>query len=154
MASVFTRIIEGELPARFVWRDEQCVAFLTHPIRSGHTLVVPRKEVDHWLDLEPELAAHLMFVAQSIGKALKQGFEASRVVFLIAGTEVPHAHIHLIPIEEEVYRIHPALLSEEEFHALDIPDLATPDPDPAELDRAAETIRLALQRLDFQHVAH
>ena len=153
MASLFTRIIEGEIPARFVWQDKRCVAFLTHPIRPGHTLVVPRKEVDHWLDLEPELAAHLMFVAQYIGKALKRGFAASRVVFLIAGIEIPHAHIHLIPMEEEVYRIHPALLSEVEFHTLDIPDLATPDPDPAELDRAADTIRLALQNLGFQHVA-
>ena len=94
-----------------------------------------------------------MFVAQYIGKALKRGFAASRVVFLIAGIEIPHAHIHLIPMEEEVYRIHPALLSEVEFHTLDIPDLATPDPDPAELDRAADTIRLALQNLGFQHVA-
>ena len=66
MASIFTRIIDGELPGRFVWKDEQAVAFLTiEPLRPGHTLVVPRAEVDHWLDLEPDLAQHLMQVAQS-----------------------------------------------------------------------------------------
>ena len=56
MAPIFTRIIEGELPARFVWKDEQCVAFLSiNPLRAGHVLVVPRDEVDHWLDLDEEL---------------------------------------------------------------------------------------------------
>ena len=63
MPSVFTRIIEGELPARFVWKDDRCVAFLSHrPLRPGHTLVVPRLEIDHWVDLEPELLGHLMGV--------------------------------------------------------------------------------------------
>ena len=70
MASLFTRIIEGEIPGRFIWRDEQCVAFLTiGPIRPGHALVVPIEEVDHWLDLSPDLAVHLFAVAQVIGQA-------------------------------------------------------------------------------------
>ena len=70
MASIFTQIIDGKLPGRFVWSDEHCVGFLTvHPIRPGHTLVVPRAEVDHWLDLEPALATHLTLAAQSVGRA-------------------------------------------------------------------------------------
>ena len=70
MPTIFTRIIEGELPGVFVWRDPQCVAFLSiNPMHPGHTLVVPRAEVDHWIDLDPELAAHLFQVAQTIGQA-------------------------------------------------------------------------------------
>ena len=66
MATLFTRIIDGELPGRFVWRDDRAVAFLTiSPIQPGHTLVVPRAEVDNWLDLDPAIAAHLMTVAQT-----------------------------------------------------------------------------------------
>ena len=75
MPSVFSRIISGEFPGRFVWRDERCVAFLTiNPLKPGHTLVVPIEEVDHWLDLDPDLAAHLMTVSQTIGWALQRGF--------------------------------------------------------------------------------
>jgi histidine triad (HIT) family protein len=139
MASIFTRIINGELPGRFVWRDDRSVAFLTaQPLRPGHTLVVPRAEVDHWLDLEPELAGHLMKVAQSIGKALQQGFQPKKVGLMIAGLEVPHVHLHLVPIE-----------------GLQDMDFARQDrnPNPADLDRAAETIRTALRSLGFQEVA-
>jgi len=102
MATLFTRIIDGELPGRFVWRDDRCVAFLTiAPIRPGHTLVVPRAEVDHWLDLEPDLAAHLMTVAQQIGRAQQAAFPAERVGLMIAGLEVPHTHLHVLPIRSE-----------------------------------------------------
>jgi histidine triad (HIT) family protein len=102
MASLFTRIIDGEIPGRFVLRDDRCVAFLTiAPIRPGHTLVVPIAEVDHWLDLDPELAAHLMTVAQRIGKAQVQAFGAERVGLMIAGLEVPHTHLHVLPIRSE-----------------------------------------------------
>ena len=70
MASIFTRIIAGELPANFVWKDDLCVAFLSNrPLRPGHTLVVPRLETDHWLALEPALLTHLATTAQTIGKA-------------------------------------------------------------------------------------
>jgi histidine triad (HIT) family protein len=69
--SIFTRIIDGELPGRFVWRDDRCVAFLSiNPLRPGHVLVVPREEVDHWLDLDPSLLDHVMRVSQKIGAAL------------------------------------------------------------------------------------
>jgi histidine triad (HIT) family protein len=102
MATLFTRIIDGEIPGRFVWRDERCVAFLTiAPIAPGHVLVVPIVEVDHWVDLEPDLAAHLMVVARSVGAAQMAAFSPNRIGMIIAGLEVPHTHLHLIPIESE-----------------------------------------------------
>jgi diadenosine tetraphosphate (Ap4A) HIT family hydrolase len=100
--SIFTRIIDGELPGHFVWRDDECVAFLSiAPLREGHALVVPRLEVDHWLDLPPELVAHLMVVAQRIGRAQQAAFNPARVGMIIAGMEVPHTHLHVIPIDRE-----------------------------------------------------
>jgi histidine triad (HIT) family protein len=100
--TIFTRIIDGELPGRFVLRDDRCVAFLSiAPLRRGHTLVVPVAEVDHWIDLEPELAAHLMTVAQRIGRAQERAFSPARVGLIIAGMEVPHTHLHVIPIDAE-----------------------------------------------------
>lgn len=100
MASIFTRIIKGELPGRFVWTDDICVAFLSiHPLKPGHTLVVPRVEVEHWLDLDPDIAQHLMKIAQKIGKAQQIAFNPTKVGFMIAGLEVPHVHIHLVPID-------------------------------------------------------
>jgi histidine triad (HIT) family protein len=100
--TLFTRIIDGELPGRFVHRDDTCVAFLSiAPIRPGHTLVVPVAEVDHWVDLEPDVAAHLMRVAQRIGQAQMQAFSPARVGMIIAGMEVPHTHLHVIPIDSE-----------------------------------------------------
>jgi histidine triad (HIT) family protein len=133
MASVFTQIIEGTLPARFVWKGERCVAFLTiHPLRPGHTLVVPRVEVDHWLDLEPRLIDELMKVSQTIGKAIQRAFSPEKVGMMIAGLEVAHAHIHLIPIRQ-MADLNPA---NQDLNA-----------DPAELDRAAEAIRAALREM-------
>ena len=70
MSTVYTKIIEGEIPGRFVWQDERCVAFLSiDPLSQGHTLVVPREEYDHWIDLPEDLAVHLMVVSQRIGLA-------------------------------------------------------------------------------------
>ena len=101
MATVFTKIIDGEIPGRFVWKDEHAVAFLTiAPLRPGHTLVVPRKEVDHWLDLDPELACHLTTVSQTIGRAIERAFGPTRVGLIIAGLEVPHVHLHVFPAWE------------------------------------------------------
>ena len=139
MASVFSRIINGELPGRFVWRDERCVALLSiNPLKPGHTLVVPRQEVDHWIDLEPELTKHLFGVAQAIGKALQLGFNPVRVGLMIAGLEVPHTHIHVVPINT----VHDLDFSNQDTH-----------PDPAALDRAAETIRAALRSLGYHQAA-
>ena len=102
MASLFTRIIDGEIPGRFVWSDEVCVAFSTiAPITPGHTLVVPRSEVDHWIDLDDDVAAHLMVVAKAIGSAQADAFSPARIGMIIAGMEVPHTHLHVIPIETE-----------------------------------------------------
>lgn len=98
MASVFSKIIAGEIPGRFVWQDEKVVAFLTiAPIVAGHTLVVPREEVDRWTDLEPALWARCNEVAQHVGRAVRTGFDAERAGYIIAGFEVPHAHIHVFP---------------------------------------------------------
>jgi histidine triad (HIT) family protein len=135
MPSIFTQIIEGKLPARFVWKDERCVAFLTiHPLRPGHTLVVPREEIDHWLDLDPALASHLTIVAQSIGRAIQRVCDPAKVCLMIAGLEVAHTHLHVFPIRE-LTDINPA---NQDLH-----------PDPADLDRAAQDIRAALRALGF-----
>lgn len=98
MTSVFTRIIQGELPARFVWQDERCVAFLsTGPLAPGHTLVVPREEVDQWVDADPELMAHLTRVAQRIGRAQVEAFGSQRAGLMVAGYEIAHLHLHVWP---------------------------------------------------------
>ena len=102
MATIFTRIIDGELPGRFVWKDDDCVAFLSiAPLRPGHTLVVPRLEIDHWLDLDVALAARLMTVAHAVGRAQQSAFSPARVGLIIAGLEVPHTHLHVVPIDRE-----------------------------------------------------
>jgi diadenosine tetraphosphate (Ap4A) HIT family hydrolase len=101
MASVFTKIINGELPGRFVWTDDRVAAFLTiAPITRGHTLVVPRDEVDDWTQLAPDLLAHLMTISGWIGAALRKAFDAPRAGLVIAGFEVPHAHVHVFPAYE------------------------------------------------------
>lgn len=138
MATLFTRIIEGELPARFVWKDELCVAFMSiNPLRSGHVLVVPREEVDHWLDLDADLMSHLMNVSRSIGRAIQRGFKPAKVGLLIAGLEVLHLHVHLVPIDG--------------LHDMDFNNAAR-DPDPAELDLAADTIRRELTELGYEEM--
>ncbi|WCZ35937.1 HIT-like protein [Corynebacterium heidelbergense] len=98
MASVFTKIIDGEIPGRFIYRDADVAAFLTiEPVAYGHTLVVPVAEVDRWTDMDPELWAKVNAVAQHIGQAVIRAFDAPRAGYLIAGFEVPHAHIHVFP---------------------------------------------------------
>jgi len=131
MPTVFTRIIDGDIPGTFVWRDDECVSFLSvNPVNPGHALIVPRAEVDHWLDLEPPLAAHLMTVAQTIGRAVQRAFSPLRVGLLIAGLEVPHTHLHVMPIHA----------GESDLH-LDRAGAATPE----ELATNAEKIRAALR---------
>jgi diadenosine tetraphosphate (Ap4A) HIT family hydrolase len=98
MSTLFTKIIDGEIPARFVWRDERCVGFLSiNPLGPGHTLVVPREEVDHWVDAAPDLLAHLTDVSQTVAKAVHAVFAPPRVGFIIAGYEIPHLHLHVYP---------------------------------------------------------
>jgi len=99
MSTIFSRIIAGELPGRFVFQDDQCVAILSiSPLQPGHTLVIPRIEIDHWLDLPGPVAAHLMEVSQDIGKAQMRAFAPLRVGLVIAGFEVPHCHVHVVPM--------------------------------------------------------
>jgi diadenosine tetraphosphate (Ap4A) HIT family hydrolase len=130
MSTLFTKIINGDLPGRFVYRDDMCVAFLTiAPICPGHTLVVPRLEGDHWIDLPDELAGHLAIVARKIGAAQMAAFEAERISLIIAGLEVPHTHLHVLPITSE---------ADIDFRK------ANAAVDPAELDKAANALRAAL----------
>jgi diadenosine tetraphosphate (Ap4A) HIT family hydrolase len=101
MATIFTRIIDGEIPGTFVWRDEHCVAFLSiNPMAHGHVLVVPIEEVDHWVDASPELTTHLFEVTRIIAEAENRAFSPERVGVIIAGYEVPHTHIHVIPTDD------------------------------------------------------
>jgi diadenosine tetraphosphate (Ap4A) HIT family hydrolase len=98
MSTVFTKIINGELPGRFVYEDDDVVAFLTiQPMTQGHTLVVPRAEIDQWQDIDPPVFARVMSVAQLIGKAVCRAFDANRAGVIIAGLEVPHLHVHVFP---------------------------------------------------------
>ena len=138
MASVFTKIIRGQLPARFVWRDDRVVAFLSKsPYNAGHTLVVPREEVNHWIDLEPELLQRVMAVAQEVGKAIQHAFQPTKVGMLIGGLEVLHVHVHLSPVNS--------------VHDFDF-DRQKSSPSPKELDEAAAKIRSALLKLGHSTV--
>lgn len=139
MPTIFTQIIEGRLPARFVWKDDDCVVFLSNrPLRPGHSLVVPRQEIDHWLDLEPALLAHLIEVAQSVGRAQMAAFRPERIGLMLAGLEVPHCHFHVVPIRG--------------LHDLDFGN-QDPDPDPKMMDEAADSIRRELRRLGYSQAS-
>lgn len=139
MATLFTMIINGDLPGRFVWRDDHCVAFLSiNPLASGHTLVVPRDEIDHWIDADQDLLRHLMSVSRTIGNALQSAFAPAKVGMMIAGLEVPHLHLHLVPING--------------VNDLDFAN-ADPSPDPSDLDTAADAIRRELRAAGASGVA-
>lgn len=131
VATVFTKIINGEIPGRFVWADDRVVAFLSiNPLGPGHVLVVPREEVDQWIDASPELLGHVVTVAHAVGAVIRDTWSPPRVALMVAGFEVPHLHVH----------VHPAWGLE----AFDFSQAAT-DPDPAEMDRHAEAIRAGLR---------
>ncbi len=120
MATIFTRIIDGEIPGRFLWRDDVCVSFLdVRPLARGHALVVPRAEVDQWTDLSSEAAQHLMRVAHAIGGVQKTLLAPPRVGLMIAGFEVPHVHVHVVPMHS---------MANLDFTTAD------PSPDPDDLD--------------------
>ena len=139
MPSIFSRIIDGELPARFVWKDDSCVVLLSNrPLRPGHALVVPRAEIDHWLDLDAALLAHLAETAQAVGKAQMAGFKPARIGLMLAGLEVPHCHFHVVPIRG--------------VHDLDFGN-QDPNPDPAAMDGAAATFRRELRTLGYAQVS-
>jgi diadenosine tetraphosphate (Ap4A) HIT family hydrolase len=133
MATVFTKIINGELPGRFVYEDDEIVAFLTiQPMTQGHTLVVPRAEIDQWQDVHPAVFTKVMGVSQLIGKAVCKAFGAQRAGMIIAGLEVPHLHVHVFPAYN---------LTDFGFANVD------QNPSPESLDEAQAKIKAALADL-------
>jgi diadenosine tetraphosphate (Ap4A) HIT family hydrolase len=133
VATIFTKIINGELPGRFVYEDDDIVAFLTiQPMTHGHTLVVPRAEIDQWQDVDQAVFGRVMAVAQLIGKAVCRAFSADRAGLIIAGLEVPHLHVHVFPARD---------LSDFGFANVDT------DPSQESLDEAQAKIKEALAQL-------
>jgi len=131
VSTLFTKIINGEIPGRFIWKDPDVVAFLSiGPITDGHTLVVPRQEIDQWTDAEPDLMNKLTEVARVIGRAQKRAFGSERAGLMVAGFEVPHLHVHVWPTN-----------SLADF------DLTRADSDPqaSRLEENAEKLRTALR---------
>jgi len=99
MASIFTQIVNGEIPCHKVYEDNKVLAFLDiNPSSKGHTLVITKDEIDHFDDLPEDLYLHVMSVAQKLSKRIKQVYNPMRVGLMVFGTEVPHAHVHLIPL--------------------------------------------------------
>jgi histidine triad (HIT) family protein len=138
VATLFTRIINGELPAQFVWKDEICVGFLSiAPLKPGHTLIVPRAEIDHWLDLDPDVVGHLGKVTQSVGKAIERAYQPVKVGSIILGLEVPHVHVHVAPIWSP---------TDLDFHN------ANPNTSQESLAVEAATLRKALRELGYPEV--
>lgn len=136
MASVFSAIIAGQLPGRFVWTDDEFVAFLTiAPVTQGHTLIVPRAEIDQWQDVDPIVMARMTGLAQTIGQAVRLAFDAPRAGLLIAGLEVPHLHTHVFPAYT--------------MGDFDISGADT-DPSPESLDEAQSKIKAALRTLGHE----
>ncbi|MGX1160454.1 diadenosine tetraphosphate (Ap4A) HIT family hydrolase [Arthrobacter sp. SLBN-100] len=131
MSTLFTRILNGEIPGRFVWREDDVSAFLTTgPLADGHTLVVPTEEVDRWTDASPETLARVMEVARRIGAVQVDVFGAARAGLIVAGYEINHLHVHVWPSR-----------SMAEFN------FATADQNPAPevLDANAEKLRQGLR---------
>ena len=118
MASIFTKIINKEIPCYKVAETENCFAFLDiNPNAEGHTLCIPKKEIDNIFDLDTELYNELMVFSKKVAKALKKAVQCERIAMSVIGLEVPHAHIHLIPINEmkDVTFINKKKFSETEF---------------------------------------
>ncbi|HEY4535029.1 MAG TPA: HIT family protein [Enteractinococcus sp.] len=136
MATIFTQIINGELPGRFIWQDDKCVAFLDiNPLSYGHTLVVPREEVDMWTQVPEELNAHVYTVASRIGAAQVAGLGAARAGMMIAGYEVPHLHLHVFPTQS--------------LADFDLSKIMR-EPDQAKMDEAATNLRAALRQAGYE----
>lgn len=127
--SIFTRIIKGEVPCHKLYEDEHVIAFLDiHPIQPGHTLVIPKVQVDQLWDLDEQVYGQLMAVAQRIGRQLRDKLPAERVGVQVVGNDVPHAHVHLIPFTTTAQFRH-------------IPDMSA-EPDHDALAKMADLVRL------------
>ena len=122
MASIFTKIVEGKIPCYKVAETDDCLAFLDiFPLIKGHTLIIPKLEVDYYFDLEDDLMTKLNLFSKRIAKALKKAYPCERVAVMVLGLEVPHAHIHLVPMNDmsEVNFSNPKLqFSQDEFKAI------------------------------------
>ena len=122
MASIFTKIVNGEIPCYQIAETENCLAFLdVLPIRAGHTLVIPKKEVDNYYDLEDDLFQEVNALAKRVSAAIKKSVPCSRVGVAVIGLEVPHAHVHLVPINslsDLDFTKERAKFTQEEFNSL------------------------------------
>lgn len=131
MATIFTKIIDGDIPGRFVWNDDTCIAMMDiRPLHAGHLLVIPKVEVDQWTELDEATTSHLMSVAHRIANAQKAVIECERVGLMIAGFEVPHVHIHVVPMQT---------MAQLDFRNAEV------SPKADQLDANAESIRGALR---------
>lgn len=132
MATLFTKIINGDIPGTFIYHDDVCVAFLdVAPMTEGHVMVVPREEISHWIDADQALLDHLMTVSRKVGRAQQEAFGCERIGVMIQGYEVPHLHIHVWPTNQ--------------IADFDISDRA-PMQSPEQLAGPAEKIRRALEQ--------
>jgi len=122
MASIFTKIVNGEIPCYKIAEDVNYFAFLDiHPMAKGHVLVIPKQETDYIFDLSPELLGGLMQFAQRVAAAIQKTISCKRVGIAVLGLEVPHAHIHLVPMNTEAdidFRKQKLSFSEEEMQTL------------------------------------
>lgn len=119
--SIFTKIIEGEIPAHKIYEDEKVIAILTdRPLFEGHTLVIPKKQVDHLWDLEDEDYRYLLDTTKKIANHIRETYNPPRVGMIVEGFGVPHAHIHLVPIyNSNDLEQHPTLkLTPEKFQSI------------------------------------
>lgn len=131
MPTLFTRIINGEIPGRFVWKDDEVVAFLSiGPLSDGHVLVVPRQEINKWTDAPAELMQKLITVARAIGAAQVEVFGSERAGLTVAGFEVDHLHLHVWPAN-----------SMEDFDF----SRAESNPDPERMEANAQKLRQGLR---------
>lgn len=102
MATIFSKIINGDIPSYKIYEDDNYYAFLDiNPLSEGHTLVIPKKEIDYMFDLEDELLTGMMLVSKKIAKAIEKAIVCKRIGVAVLGLEVPHAHIHLVPLKSE-----------------------------------------------------
>ncbi|KIE49788.1 MAG: hypothetical protein MB54_03400 [marine actinobacterium MedAcidi-G2B] len=131
MTSIFTKIINKEIPGRIIWEDSTCIAMVDiRPLNRGHVLVIPREEVDKWHELSAASISHLMTIAHKVAEAQQLIFKPARVGLMIAGFEVPHTHIHCVPIEDMSH--------------LDFTQAQMGDPD--DLDEVADLLRDKLNK--------
>ncbi|MCC9176068.1 HIT family protein [Arthrobacter sp. zg-Y750] len=135
MPTLFTRIINGEIPGRFVWKDDEVVAFLSiGPLSDGHVLVVPRQEINKWTDAPAELMQKLITVARAIGAAQVEVFGSERAGLTVAGFEVDHLHLHVWPAN-----------SMEDFDF----SRAESNPDPERMEANAQKLRQGLRNAGY-----